>query len=404
MGGLPGEAVAPLSPSNPHPIIASRLFPEPKGATPGLAWLLGVDTCSLFSMAVPRFRSNSTAFHFEVRRQVNAYFAEPDRAKTGNHVLFAKALILWIGFISLYMYEVFFAAADWLSVLGCAALGVLTAAIGFNVMHDGAHYSFSDRRWLNELAGLSLNVLGANVFIWKTKHNSVHHTYTNIDGLDADLNAQPFLRLCATQVRLPVHRYQHLYFWAVYSLLYVYWVFVTDYVAYATKRLGAMPLKPMDALDHFVFWASKLTHAAFFVALPIWTLGFVPWLIGFMVYGMVTGVVLSLVFQLAHAVEGAHFPIPRQPGNEMEADWVMHQLGTTANFATHNKLISWLLGGLNFQIEHHLFPAISHVHYPEMSKIIKKLCHEHGIRYLEFPGLREALAAHVSHLYQLGRG
>jgi linoleoyl-CoA desaturase len=164
-----------------------------------------------------------------------------------------------------------------------------------------------------------------------------------------------------------------------------------------------MPLKPMSVREHFVFWGFKILHAGLFVVLPIYMIGFLPWLIGFVFYGMVTGFVLSMVFQLAHTVEDTHFPVAVQPENQIEADWAIHQLQTTANFATQNRVMTWLLGGLNFQIEHHLFPTVSHIHYPAISKIIKQLCEEYGIRYIEFPKTRMAVASHIAHLHQMGR-
>ncbi len=354
-------------------------------------------------MTAPKFLTQANSFHGELRKRINEYFVEVGKAKTGNYELFIKAIILMVSFVLIYVHLVFFTPAYWFAILESITLGGLTAAIGFNVMHDGAHGSFSKYKWVNELAGLSLNFLGANVFMWKTKHNVVHHTFTNIDGVDDDIDARPFLRLCETQKRYKLHRYQHLYFWLAYSLLYLYWVFFTDYEKYFTKKVGNMPMKPMNIQEHLIFWAFKVVHLALFVIIPIYMLGFVPWLIGFLVYGMVTGFVLSIVFQLAHVVEETSFAVPVQPKNEIEDEWAIHQLNTTANFATRNKVITWWLGGLNFQIEHHLFPQISHIHYPAISKIIKQACAEYGIRYIEYPKTRMAIASHVAHLRQLGK-
>lgn len=354
-------------------------------------------------MTAPKFITQANSFHAELRKRINDYFIEVGKAKTGNAELFTKAIILVVSFIFVYVHLVFFTPVYWVAIVECVILGGLTAAIGFNVMHDGAHGSFSKYEWLNELAGLSLNFLGANVFMWKTKHNVVHHTFTNIAEVDDDIDARPFLRLCESQKRYKMHRYQHLYFWAAYSLLYIYWVFVTDYEKYFTKKVGNMPMKPMNLGDHIVFWVFKLIHIALFVAIPIYLLGFVPWLVGFLVYGMVTGFVLSIVFQLAHTVEETQFPVAVQPINQIEDEWAIHQLKTTANFAMRNKLITWLVGGLNYQIEHHLFPKISHVHYPAISKIIQQACAEYGIPYIAHPKMRLAVASHISHLRHLGK-
>ncbi|HET9430994.1 MAG TPA: acyl-CoA desaturase, partial [Chitinophagaceae bacterium] len=322
---------------------------------------------------------------------------------TGNYSLFIKAIVLVVSFIFIYIHLVFFTPPTWLAIFECLVMGGLTAAIGFNVMHDGAHGSFSRYKWVNDLAALSVNFLGANNFMWKTKHNVIHHAYTNVDGVDDDIDARPFLRLCETQKYYKMHRYQHFYFWAAYSLLYLWWVFVTDYKKYFLKRIGIMPLKKMSPSDHIIFWTFKLVHLALFIALPIYTVGFMPWLIGFLISGLFAGFVLSIVFQLAHTVEDTQFPVANAETGKLEDEWAVHQLKTTANFATRNRLISWWVGGLNFQIEHHLFPKISHVHYPEISKIIKKACADFNVPYIEYPKMRIAVASHVSYLKQLSR-
>jgi len=354
-------------------------------------------------MSLPKFANVPHSFHNELKKRINAYFEEKGKSPTGNYKLFTKAIILTVSFLLVYVHLVFFTPTPWLAIIECLVLGGLTAAIGFNIMHDGAHGSFSKYKWVNQLAALSLNFLGANNFMWKTKHNVIHHAYTNIDGLDDDIDAKPFLRLCDTQKHYKVHKYQHWYFWAAYSLLYLYWVFVTDFRKYFSGKVGSVPLAKMSVADHISFWGFKALYVVMFVVVPIYTVGVIPWLIGFASLGLFAGFVLSIVFQLAHTVEDTHFPHANVETNRMEDEWAIHQIKTTANFATKNKVVCWLVGGLNFQIEHHLFPKISHIHYPDISKIIKKACQEYGIHYIEYSRVRYAVASHVSHLKQMGQ-
>ena len=354
-------------------------------------------------MIMPKFSTVPQPFHGELKKRISTYFQETGKSATGNFHLYFKAIVLVVGLIATYIHLVFFTPPTWLALIECVALAAFTSAIGFNVMHDGGHGSFSRYKWVNDLAALSLNFLGANIFMWKTKHNVIHHAYTNVDGLDDDIDAKPFLRLCDTQKFYKIHKYQHLYFWAAYSLLYLYWIFVTDYKKYFLKRVGSVPLKKMSRADHISFWSFKVLHLLLFIALPIYMLGFGPWGIGFLVYGLFAGFILSIVFQLAHTVEHTQFPVPDKATGRLEDEWAIHQIKTTANFATENKLVSWYVGGLNFQVEHHLFPKISHVHYPAISKIIKQACQEYGVNYIEYPRVRYAVASHVAHLRQLGR-
>jgi linoleoyl-CoA desaturase len=352
-------------------------------------------------MSIPKFSSVSQSFHSELKKRIQDYFRQTGKSSTGNFHLFFKAILLVTAFIAVYTHLVFFTPVTWVAIVECLVLGMLTAAIGFNVMHDGMHGSFSRKKWVNQLAGLSLNILGANNFMWRSKHNIIHHTYTNISGVDDDIEARPLLRLCDDQKYYKIHRYQHWYFWAAYSLLYIWWVFATDYKKYFLKRIGPTPLQKMSLGDHISFWGFKVLYSFLFIALPIIMVGFQAWLVGFLVFGLFAGFVLSIVFQLAHTVEDTEFPEANKVTGKMEDEWALHQLKTTANFATRNRLISWWLGGLNFQIEHHLFPRISHVHYPAISKIIRKACQDYGFPYIEYPKMSTAVVSHVSHLRNL---
>jgi linoleoyl-CoA desaturase len=352
-------------------------------------------------MSIPKFSTVSQSFHTELKKRIQDYFRQTGKSSTGNFHLYFKAILLVVSFIGVYTHLVFFTPVTWVAIVECLVLGMLTSAIGFNVMHDGMHGSFSQKKWVNQLAGLSLNILGANNFMWKSKHNIIHHTYTNISGVDDDIEARPLLRLCDTQKYYKIHRYQHWYFWAAYSLLYIWWVFATDYKKYFLKRIGPTPLRKMTLGDHISFWGFKALYSFLFIALPIMMVGFQAWLVGFLVFGLFAGFVLSIVFQLAHTVEDTEFPEANVLTGKMEDEWALHQLKTTANFATRNRFISWWLGGLNFQIEHHLFPRVSHVHYPAISKIIRKACQDYGFPYIEYPKMSSAVVSHVSHLRNL---
>ena len=354
-------------------------------------------------MSTPKFSNIPQNFHTELKKRINDYFVEVGRATTGDYSLFLKAVILMVSFLFIYIHLVFFTPAVFWAILECVLLGGVVASIGFNVMHDGAHGSFSKYKWVNKLAAFSLNVLGGNSFMWNMKHNVIHHAYTNVDGVDDDIDIQPWLRMSATQKKYALHKYQHLYFWFLYSLLYLFWIFVLDYQKYFKNRVGNMPLKKMTLSDHFVFWGFKLFYIGVFVVLPIYMLSFKYWLIGFIIFTCVAGFVLSIVFQLAHTVEHTSFPVVNAETGKLDDEWAIHQVKTTANFATQNKLVSWLVGGLNFQIEHHLFPKISHIHYPQISKIIKQVCQEYGLAYIEYPKVRYAVASHVAFLRQMGR-
>ena len=248
-----------------------------------------------------------------------------------------------------------------------------------------------------------MNFLGANVFFWKTKHNIVHHTYTNIPGADEDIEAGIFLYLNPSQKHHWVHRFQHIYFLFVYALLYLYWVFYADYKKYFSEKVALTPIANFNKREKIIFWISKVFHLTIFVVLPVFLLGFQEWLILFLIYAFTTGILLSMVFQLAHIVEETDFPLPNAD-NEIEDAWMIHQLNTTANFAMNCKLLSFILGGLNYQIEHHLFPTISHIHYPQISKIVQEVCDQFHVPYYAHSTLWLVIRSHYKCLKQLGGG
>ncbi len=356
------------------------------------------------TFVTPKFRNlNRSNFHQELKKRVNNYFEQNNISATGNWSLYFKAILFWTLYVALYVHVVFFTPDNnWIALGECLLMGGLTAAIGFNVMHDGGHGSFSKSKFWNKIAAYSVNALGASGIMWNNKHNIIHHTYTNIDGVDDDIEIKPMLRMCETQKKYKIHKYQHIYVWFLYTLLLIIWVFMTDYKKYFRKKVGVVPIKKMSAFDHFAFWIAKVGYMIMMVILPIYMVGFVSWLVGFLILSMFAGFVLSIVFQLAHTVEHTSFPEPIEGTKDIENEWAIHQLETTANFATKNKLISWLVGGLNFQIEHHLFPRISHVHYPQISKIIKETCQEFNVKYIEFKRMRQAVVSHTLHLKRMG--
>ena len=278
-------------------------------------------------------------------------------------------------------------------------MGVNLASIGFNLMHEGAHGSFSRRKWVNELMGYSLNFMGGNVTIWKQKHNQDHHTYTNIQGHDSDIDIEPWIRTNLNQERKWYHRYQHIYWVILYGLTYFIWVFSQDFMKYFTRKIAEhSTLNKMKWNNHVMFWLSKAFYFTVFLALPIIFLGFWETLIGYAVISFSCGWLLAIVFQLAHLVEGTDFPVPNPDSKSIENEWTIHQLETTANFSTKSKIVSWFVGGLNFQIEHHLFPKISHVHYPAISKVVKAVCKEYNVKYIDHATVFKALRSHVTYL------
>lgn len=348
------------------------------------------------------FLNQRGGFQENLKARVDAYFAEHQLKPTGNTALHVKTAVLLPSALAIYVVLLAVTMPVWLGLVLSGLLGLILALIGFNVMHDACHGSYSTRPWVNELMGLTANCLGGNAFMWKQKHNVVHHTFTNVDGMDDDIQLQPILRQSESQKRYWFHRLQHIYGFLLYSFTSLLMVTWADYKKYFSRRVMSTPLPKMSAKEHIIFWASKLAYVFFYAVLPIMVLGWLPWLVGFLVLHAFMGMAFAIVFQVAHVVEVTHFEEATED-KKIPREWAAHQVMTTANFAMRNKVISWLCGGLNFQIEHHLFPRISHVHYPKLAPIVQQVCAEHGIPYSSFRTMGGAIASHYRFIRSLGR-
>lgn len=354
-------------------------------------------------MAKVSFNNKSSLFFNDLKQAVDQYFSANQIKKTGNVKLYMKTLVLVPAAVLIYISLLTITLPVWVALLLCGFLGVILASIGFNVMHDANHGSYSSKKWVNELFGYSINALGGNAFIWKFKHNIIHHTYTNVDGVDDDIARSPLLRQCSTQIWKPAHKFQHIYVVFLYAISSLAWVAYLDFDKYFKRKVNTTSMQKMDVKEHILFWVSKLLYAVFYVALPIWIVGVGKWAIGYLTMELVLGFVLAIVFQLAHVVEETEFEYAGIEPVMIESEWAAHQVKTTSDFAPKNKLISWFAGGLNFQVEHHLFPRISHIHYPELSKIVEEKCKEHQLPYHSIPTMNEAIASHFRMLKQLGQ-
>jgi linoleoyl-CoA desaturase len=344
----------------------------------------------------------SDAFHWELRRRVDRYFRYTGRRRRDCPQMYLKTALLVGWLASSYVMLLFFAGTWWFALPLAMMLGLSMAAIGFNVQHDGGHRAYSDRQWVNTLMALSLDLLGGSSYVWARKHNSIHHSYANITGHDDDINLGIFGRLSPHQKRLPFHRLQHFYLWVLYGFLPIKWQLYDDFRNVIAGNIGGHRLARPKGWDLLTFIGGKVTFFSLALAIPmllhpVWAV-----LLLYVTASFVQGVVLSVVFQLAHCVEEAEFPLPRPDTGRMATAWAVHQVETTVDFARGSRLLSWFVGGLNFQIEHHLFPQICHIHYPALSRLVEKTSREFGLRYVAHETLVAGLVSHFRWLRRVG--
>lgn len=351
-----------------------------------------------------RFNNKSVAdFVPEVRCRVAEYFEETGRSQKADGRMVFKTVVLLGGVIACYLLILSGWFTAW-QMLGLAILmGIGMAGVGFSVSHDALHGAYSSNKRVNEILGYSFDALGANGYMWKITHNVIHHTYTNIHGVDEDLSVSPLLRLSPEAPHLWFHRYQHVYGFFAYSLATLNWLFMKDYQQFLKKDIGPYTDKSHPRKEWIVLIVGKLFAYATMIVLPLLVLDLAWWqfLIGFLAVHFTAGAILGIIFQLAHVVEGPEYLQPDEEGL-MEHEWLIHEMHTTANFAADNHLLSWYVGGLNYQIEHHLFPQICSIHYPAISEIVRETAREHGVPYHYNPTLRAAMRSHHRMLTRLG--
>jgi linoleoyl-CoA desaturase len=343
-----------------------------------------------------------TAFQLELQRRVEEHFRSTGKRKRDCWPMYLKTAIILACFATCYALLVFVAQTVWQGLSLTVLLAVLTAAIGFNVQHDGGHQAYSDRPWVNKLMAMTMDMIGGSSYVWRWKHAIIHHRYVNIDGYDTDIDLGILGRMAPHQRRLAFHRWQHFYLWPLYGFLAIKWHFATDFRNVLAARIGPHGIPRPQGWDLVIFLGGKAVFFTWAFVVPLLLHPLKAVLFCYVVAAVVLGLLLSLIFQLPHCVEEAAFPLPQKDTGMMENPWAVHQVQVTLDFSQQNRVITWFLGGLNYHKEHHLFPLICHVHYPAISKLVEETCRDFGISYKAHQSFPAGLAAHYRWLRLMG--
>ena len=364
---------------------------------------------SITKKNIVKFAPKGTpSFYDDVKAKVDEYFQTNNISEQANLTMYVKTVVMLALYFVPYVLIVTGVAGSvgaWLSYGMWALMGVGVAGIGASVMHDSNHGSYANNKFVNSMLGGVLNILGGYAANWRIQHNVLHHTYTNVHGLDEDIAPGPILRMSPHQPRFGIHRFQHIYAWFLYCLMNLFWVTVKDYRLLVRYHKSDLLRKEKLTLKRGIIELSilKVVYFGYALVLPILFSG-LPWyhvVLGFVLMHVLGGLGLACIFQPAHVMETSEYPVAG-PDRKMENSWAVHQVLNTTDFAPNNKFISWFIGGLNFQIEHHLFPQICHVHYPAIAKIVKSVAEEYGLPYQVQPTFTRALWEHGRMLKKLG--
>ena len=346
---------------------------------------------------------NGGDFIVETRREVERYLSSRGTRLRGRAQLYVKAVVAFTLLAASWYTLVFIRPGLVPGLLCLGGVVVGTVLIGFCVQHDANHGAYFRTRRLNHLLGWTADAfLGFSSYAWRVKHNVAHHTYTNVDGYDDDIDQTPFARMMPTQAPRPWYGFQHIYIWPLYSLMILRWQTGGDVAALMRGRIGHSPLHRPRGWDLAGLIGGKAVFVSWAIVAPLLVY---PWwvvLAGYLGFTMVTSLITATTFQLAHCVEEADFTSAEEIAASKRV-WAVHEVETTVDFCPRNPALTWLLGGLNYQIEHHLFPRVPHTHYPRIAEIVQRNAARHGVRYTAQSSLRAALRSHQRHLRTLGR-
>lgn len=356
-------------------------------------------------MKIIRFERDQSQFMASLRKNVNDYFKEKGISTKGNWKMVIKSAVMLSLYLVPFVLMLTVPMAGWMIFPLAVIMGIGMAGTGMSVMHDAVHGSFSKKSWLNEVFGSTIFLLGTTMFNWKVQHNILHHTFTNIDGMDEDIAGRDLLRFSKHAPLKKIHRFQHIYAYFLYSFMTLSKLVKDFFQLYEYNRNGMTQQQNAKPKTEYIkLIGTKVIYFFIAIGLPLIFSDFTWWqvLLGFLIMHCVGGVIMAVVFQMAHIVEGVDQPLPSTEGN-IENEWAIHQLETTANFSRKSRIMNWFIGGLNFQIEHHLFPNICHIHYRKISQIVEKTAQEYGLPYNVKPTFVHALASHTRMLKELGR-
>jgi linoleoyl-CoA desaturase len=354
-----------------------------------------------------QFAKGQNEFFATVSKRVNEYFKSNNIERTANVHMVVKTFVMFsLYFVPYTLILTQAVTGGWWLLAMTVIMGLGVSGIGLSIMHDANHGSYSKKVWVNNLLGFSLNLVGGNAFNWKVQHNVLHHTYTHVHEVDEDISPRGVLRMAPTEHWKPMHQFQHLYAWFFYGLLTIVWIGVKDFGRLKRYVRDGMLTKQKTnpAREWTVLILSKVFYLAF-LFLPVLLVPEISWwmpIAGFLIMHYIAGFILAIIFQPAHVIDGTEYPLPDSEGN-LENNWAVHQLHTTTNFGRKHRAFSWFVGGLNYQVEHHLFPNICHVHYRAIAPIVEKTAKEFGLPYKSKETFFEALAAHTVILRELGK-
>jgi linoleoyl-CoA desaturase len=326
-----------------------------------------------------------------LRRRLEAFFADADLSPKADPMMWGKIAVgmavLAGSWTALYLLR----PGGWefvaFYVLGGLAQTFLLLKI-------------SPRPGINKSLNYVFDLCGISSYMWRILHHRGHHSCINLHGEDDAIEGRGLFRFTPHDPRLSLHRFQHIYALFLYALFSLEYVFVSDFQSFFMPGHAYLTRTRHPLREYVVLFAGKAFYLTYMLVLPVVVIKepLLLVLAAFFVVHLIVGISVVLVFQTTHVIEDTYFPLDR---NEFE-NGVYHVFATTADYATENPVVSWLVGGLNHHVVHHLCPYVCHTHYAPLTRIVKETAEEFGVPYRQHATMTRAVWHHLQLLKQLG--
>lgn len=358
-----------------------------------------------FNSSLPRirYRKEKTAFYQELARQVNGYFKENNISKYADSGMYFKTillLVIWMGSYALMLSNYFNSwGLVFLQIVFHYSMFVMTIGIA----HDGSHHAYSRKKSVNKLMSYVFDMVGINTYLWELNHIKSHHMAPNIPLYDSAIDSFIFFRFHPKAPLRWYHQYQHYYIFLIYCCSTLFKLFILDFFSFRRKRIGVKGFERHPGNELYYFLITRGIVICYTLVIPVMVIDAPLWqlLLGFSIGHFMSGLSLGIIFQTTHLTNRTKWPEPDSNGM-LDQTFDQHILHTTADFAPGSKIVTWISGGLNHHVAHHLFPGICHTHLPVVTKMVQQASLKHGCNYHSYNSVISAVRSHLQALRSLG--
>jgi len=344
--------------------------------------------------------ANASSFPKVLRSRLEKFFSDGHISPKAGRSMWLKIALGLAVLVGSWIVLYAFNPDSWKFVAVYLLGGLAQTFLMLNIAHDSNHNAISPLRSVNKILNYVFDVCGINSYMWRILHHRGHHSCINLHGEDDALTGRSIFRFTPHEARAPWQRFQHIYALFFYALFSLEYVFVRDFACFFFPSHGYLKRTKHPLREYAILFAGKGFYFTYMIVLPVLLLGKSLLLVAlaFVATHIIIGLTVALVFQTTHTVDSTYFPSSRGDFD----NGVYHIFATTADYATGNPLVAWLVGGLNHHIVHHLCPFVCHTHYGSLTRIVQQTAEEYGVPYRQNPSMTRAIVHHLKLLKRLG--